>query len=93
VAYRHGQIVIPHIAWREPLRLECEHFVDCVRTGRRPLSDGEQGLAVVAALEAADRSLHGGGMRVPVEMPLRSAAGRPPHPNGSHAHARSGLHG
>ncbi|HXM55160.1 MAG TPA: Gfo/Idh/MocA family oxidoreductase, partial [Candidatus Dormibacteraeota bacterium] len=48
VAYRHGEIVIPHIAWREPLRLECEHFVECVRSGRRPLSDGEQGLAVVA---------------------------------------------
>jgi predicted dehydrogenase len=66
VAYRHGQIVIPHIQWREPLRVECEHFVHCVRTGARPLSDGAQGLAVVAALEAATRSLARGGQRVPV---------------------------
>jgi predicted dehydrogenase len=70
VAYRHGEIVIPHIAWREPLRLECEHFVECVLSGSKPVSDGEQGLAVVAALEAAERSLHDGGMRVPVEVPL-----------------------
>src|SRR6266545_2525575 len=44
LAYRHGEIVIPYIAWREPLRLECEHFLQCVRSGARPLSDGEQGL-------------------------------------------------
>jgi predicted dehydrogenase len=91
LAYRHGEIVIPYIVWREPLRLECEHFVDCVRTGRRPLSDGEQGLAVVATLEAAERSLRSGGVRVPVEIPLlpvraREVAhqnGKEPHLNGS----------
>jgi predicted dehydrogenase len=74
VAYRHGQIVIPHIQWREPLRVECEHFVHCVRTGARPLSDGAQGLEVVAALEAATRSLARGGQRVPVAGGLASAA-------------------
>jgi predicted dehydrogenase len=76
LAYRHGQIVIPYISWREPLRVECEHFVDCVRTGDRPLSDGEHGLAVVAALDAADRSLRGGGVRVPVEIPPLGAPDR-----------------
>ncbi len=75
LAYRHGQIVIPYIHWREPLRQECEHFVHCVRTGQRPLSDGEQGLAVVAVCEAADRSLASGGVRVPVEP--RSMLPRP----------------
>jgi predicted dehydrogenase len=69
LAYRHGQIVIPYIHWREPLRLECEHFAHCVQTGARPLTDGEQGLAVVATLEAAGRSLECGGARVPVEVP------------------------
>lgn len=69
LAYRHGQIVIPYIKWREPLRVECEHFVRCVRTGEQPLSDGEHGLAVVAALDAAERSLKLGGMRVPVAIP------------------------
>jgi predicted dehydrogenase len=76
LAYRHGQIVIPHIQWREPLRLECEHFAHCVRTRSRPLSDGEQGLAVVAVLEAASRSLERGGERVPVEAGEAVAVGR-----------------
>jgi predicted dehydrogenase len=70
-SYRHGQIVIPYLHWREPLRLECEHFCDCVRTGECPLSDGEQGLKVVAVCAAADRSLAEGGIRVPVELPSR----------------------
>jgi len=93
LAYRHGEIVIPYIAWREPLRLECEHFLDCVRRGDRPLSDGEQGLAVVATLQAADRSLRSGGLRVPVEMPALPVTGqgvwhrngKSPHATGSHA--------
>jgi predicted dehydrogenase len=69
MSYRNGQITIPFIPWQEPLKIECEHFLDCVRTGSRPLTDGQQGLAVVAVLEAADRSLRDGGMRVPVELP------------------------
>jgi predicted dehydrogenase len=81
LAYRHGQIVIPYIAWREPLRVECEHFTQCVLTGDRPLSDGVQGLAVVAVLDAADRSLRNGGVRVPVEVPVLDE----PRPNGRHA--------
>ena len=53
LAYRHGEIVIPYIAWREPLRLECEHFIDCVRQRKRPLADGAAGLKVVRVVEAA----------------------------------------
>jgi predicted dehydrogenase len=101
VAYRNGEIVIPYIEWQEPLRLECEHFIDCVRRGRRPLSDGEQGLVVVATLEAADRSLRSGGPLVPVEMPLlaatdsrhphRNGNGARPNGNGAHPHG-NGVH-
>jgi hypothetical protein len=69
LAYRHGAITIPYIPWREPLRLECEHFVECVRTGTIPRTDGVQGLAVVAVLEAANESLANAGMRVPVSIP------------------------
>ena len=69
LAYRHGEITIPYIPWKEPLRLECEHFVDCVRTGAIPRSDGFQGLAVVAVLEAANQSLAQEGVRVPINFP------------------------
>jgi predicted dehydrogenase len=43
----------------EPLRIECEHFVDCIRTGATPRSDGQSGLRVVRVLEQLQRSLDG----------------------------------
>ena len=57
LSYRQGAIAIPHLAGTEPLRLECQHFVACIRDGRRPLSDGESGLRVVRVLEGLQRSL------------------------------------
>jgi predicted dehydrogenase len=56
---RSGDIYSPQISNREPLRLECEHFVECVRTGATPRSDGASGLRVVRVLEALQRSLDG----------------------------------
>jgi len=54
---RSGESFSPRIANVEPLRVECEHFVDCVRTGAAPRSDGESGLRVVRVLEALQESL------------------------------------
>jgi predicted dehydrogenase len=54
---RSGDIHSPRIPAVEPLRVECEHFVECVREGRAPRSDGESGLRVVRVLEALQRSL------------------------------------
>jgi predicted dehydrogenase len=54
---RTGDIFSPSIPNLEPLRVECEHFVECVRTGRRPRSDGISGLRVVRVLEELQRSL------------------------------------
>ena len=52
-----GDILVPYIKVTEPLRLECLHFLDCVRTRRQPVSDGYDGLRVVKVLDAAQRSL------------------------------------
>lgn len=41
----------------EPLRAECQHFLDCVRTGAMPRTDGREGLRVLRVLNAAQRSL------------------------------------
>jgi predicted dehydrogenase len=58
---REGDIVIPRVALGEPLRSECEHFLECVTSGRAPITGGAEGLAVVRALEAIVRSIcHGG---------------------------------
>src|SRR5205085_11306040 len=54
---RSGEIFCPQIANVEPLRVECEHFVECVSRGTRPRSDGESGLRVVRVLERLQRSL------------------------------------
>ncbi len=54
---RSGDIFSPRIPNVEPLRLECEHFVECVLSGQRPRSDGESGLRVVQVLEELQRSL------------------------------------
>jgi predicted dehydrogenase len=63
---RFGDILIPRLETDEPLVRECRHFVDCVRNGRQPRSDGRDGLRVVAALEAAQRSLEAQGAPHPV---------------------------
>src|SRR5919199_1682476 len=52
-----GGIFNPRLPNREPLRLECEHFLECVRTGATPRSDGRSGLRVVRVLEAAQEAL------------------------------------
>jgi predicted dehydrogenase len=54
---RAGESYRPQISNVEPLHLECEHFIACIRNGERPLSDGESGLRVVRVLEALQRSL------------------------------------
>ena len=54
---RSGDIWSPQIPNREPLRIECEHFVECIRGGRQPLSDGASGLRVVRVLEGLQARL------------------------------------
>jgi predicted dehydrogenase len=70
-SYRYGDIQIPRIEEREPLRCECEHFVKCIRTGATPTTDGANGLRVVSVLEAANYSLRRGGLMVPLGRALR----------------------
>ena len=59
-AYHYGDVVSPYIRFEEPLRVECNHFLECIREGKRPQSDGESGLRVVQIIEAAQRSLSNG---------------------------------
>jgi predicted dehydrogenase len=56
---RSGDIFSPRISNAEPLRIECEHFLECIRTGATPRSDGVSGLRVVRVLEQLQRSLDG----------------------------------
>lgn len=58
---RDGDIVIPKITPSEPLKAECDHFLECIQSGMPPRTGGREGLAVVRALEAIQRSIHHGG--------------------------------
>jgi predicted dehydrogenase len=55
--YRSGDILSPHLDTYEPLFAETNHFVECIREGRQPKTDGADGLRVVKALEKAEQSL------------------------------------
>jgi predicted dehydrogenase len=67
---RSGDVTSPQISNEEPLRIECRHFVDCVRDGREPRSGPASGLRAVRVLEALQRSLEAGG----VPQALQAAA-------------------
>ena len=54
---REGAVTIPPVRGAEPLASECDHFLDCILNQKPPLTDGEDGLAVVKALAAADQSI------------------------------------
>lgn len=54
MSYRSGDIVSPYVQFNEPLLVQDSHFIDCIRTGRRPATPGERGLDVVRTLSATD---------------------------------------
>jgi predicted dehydrogenase len=72
---RSGDVWSPAVRPAEPLRLECEHFVDCVANGKRPRTDGAAGVQVVRVLEALQASLDAGGAPQPIGAPIASGAG------------------
>jgi predicted dehydrogenase len=67
LSLRFGDVLIPQIPSTEPLKTECQHFVDCVQNRKRPRSDGKDGLRVSKVLDAAQRSLKMGGSPVRIE--------------------------
>lgn len=71
-AYHYGDMYVPYIKQEEPLKSECQHFLDCIKDGLTPLTNGRRGLELVRILEASTLSLKQDG--APVAMSI--------HPNG-----------
>ena len=69
VSLRFGDVLIPYVKVAEPLRLECQHFLECVRTRQQPRSDGHDGRRVTKVLDAAQRSLRMNGLPVSLVQP------------------------
>ena len=60
-SYHYGDSYIPHIDHAEPLKVQCQHFLDCIQKGTQPISCGERGLELVRILEASSQSLQANG--------------------------------
>jgi predicted dehydrogenase len=65
---RAGDILIPKIKFVEPLKNECQHFVESIQTGQKPLTDGYDGLRVVQVLEVAQQSIQTG-QEIEIHLP------------------------
>jgi predicted dehydrogenase len=76
-AYHYGDMYVPYVKQEEPLKAECQHFLDCIREGRTPLSSGTQGLELVRILEASSQSLKLGGGPVQLCQHEAMAMSRP----------------
>lgn len=64
VGYRTGDMWAPKLVGTEALRVEGDHFVDCIRNGKTPQTDGSFGVRVVELIEAATGSMRGRGETV-----------------------------
>src|ERR1051325_3999012 len=71
-AYHYGDMYVPYVKQEEPLKIECQHFIDCINQGRTPLTSGEKGMELVRVLEAASLSLKRGG--APVDFAAHQSA-------------------
>jgi len=61
---KDGDILIPNIKYPEPLKLEYEHFINCIRKGKSPMPDAESGSSVVKVLEAVCQSIKQNGKKI-----------------------------
>ena len=63
-SYHYGGMYSPYLQESEPLKVETQHFLDCITNNSQPITDGFNGLKVVQILEAASKSLKKGGGKV-----------------------------
>jgi predicted dehydrogenase len=66
-SYHYGDSYIPYVKHEEPLKMECQHFLECIHNGNTPLTSGPHGLEVVRILEAASLSLRQSGAAIPLK--------------------------
>ena len=71
-AYHYGDMYVPYIKQEEPLKIECQHFLDCINHKTKPISGGQQGLEMVRILEASSLSLKQQGTAIDLSTQSRS---------------------
>jgi predicted dehydrogenase len=90
-AYHYGDLYSPYIKQDEPLKSECQHFVDCIRSGKTPLTDGARGLDIVRILEASSASLKVNGAPIELAQIATPKATPPPQQSPTSIGSRSPL--
>ncbi|HXB60022.1 MAG TPA: Gfo/Idh/MocA family oxidoreductase [Candidatus Acidoferrales bacterium] len=101
-AYHYGDVYAPYIKQEEPLKTEMQHYLDCIRNGTKPMTDGVQGLDLVRILEASSESLQRSGAainivpmqqdgdtRLPIDRPLNDLGTPHSRSNGSNGKGNS----
>ena len=95
-SYHYGDSYVPYIKQDEPLKMECQHFLDCIREGRTPIACGRKGLEVVRILEAANLSLQRQGVALPTGVDARNGYnghGRPAYESNGHTNGHTNGNG
>jgi len=69
VGYRTGDMLAPQLSTTEALKVEAQHFVDCIESGSLPLTDARAGLNIVRILEAATESIQKRGQPIELKEP------------------------
>jgi predicted dehydrogenase len=64
---RDGDIHIPTLQMKEPLQIECNHFLKCIIDNKAPMSDGADGVRVLKVLEAAQESMRHQGRQIEIK--------------------------
>jgi predicted dehydrogenase len=84
-SYHYGDSYVPYVKQDEPLKLECQHFLECIAEGKTPITNGRLGMEVVRILEASSESLrqHGASVNLSTTSPWNN--GRPNGIKNGHA--------
>lgn len=67
LTYRSGETQTVETENKEPLNAMANHFIDCIKNDKKPLTDGHSGLKVVKVIEAMQQSLKKDGMKFPIK--------------------------
>jgi predicted dehydrogenase len=92
-SYHYGDSYVPYVKQDEPLKLECQHFLECINEGAVPITNGRLGLEVVKILEASSESLrqHGASVELQAAGAWNNAALQNGHANPS-AKSKANVH-
>jgi len=93
-AYHYGDTYVPYVKQEEPLKAECQHFIECIQQGKESLTNGERGLELVQILEASSESLRQGGSAVTLNARTshHHHSARALHANGANGRTKNGKY-